>query len=253
MLALFVRAPIKPSTEKRHCFLEGAVMQARRHQPATVLLSACLLLLVQCSKNQAPGPSVGPGNEVATSCTPPSSFMLPVELVPQEQDNWCWAASAEMVMKRFGKDPAQCVQANERFSQSSCCSKTQGPGKVCNQTSWPHFEAYSLNAQRTCKSALSWQNLKTQVFCKKTPVAFSWLWTADGASKADCDKGHGHMMVVRGYEEAAGKLLLYVNDPEPNADRRQPNPMTYAEYAGSSQDHSHWDDYYDVAIVGGSQ
>lgn len=38
---------------------------------------------------------------------------LPLPCVPQLEDNWCWAASAEMVLSHHGRSEAQCAIAQD--------------------------------------------------------------------------------------------------------------------------------------------
>ncbi len=45
------------------------------------------------------------------------------DMIPPDARNWCWAASAEMVMNALEPRVAhrQCAQANERFQRQDCC------------------------------------------------------------------------------------------------------------------------------------
>lgn len=54
-------------------------------------------------------------------CSPALIGSLPVTLHPQETQNWCWAASGQMVMDYLGHNVSQCVQANNRFGRNDCC------------------------------------------------------------------------------------------------------------------------------------
>ncbi len=129
---------------------------------------------------------------------------LNVELVPQSENQWCWAATGRMTMLFAGGDSSaltQCAQANDAFSQSSCCAN--GSTGVCNKPYYPLFDNWGFAAEMvlsTNKSgtpwekmkgaALSWTDLKGLIDAEK-PVAFLWRWK----------KGGGHYMVAVGYYE----------------------------------------------------
>jgi hypothetical protein len=165
-------------------------------------------------------------------CTPPVVGSVPVTLRSQETSMWCWAASGQMVMAALGTTVAQCDEANKRFGRSDCCN-TPTPG-ACVNGGWPEFDKYGFTFKTTSDAALTWDQLKQQIYCAKKPYAFSWHWTGGG----------GHMMVVIGYAEIGTSRFVAINDPwAPNVgDQRF---IAYDEYV-SGTDHTHWDDYYDV-------
>jgi hypothetical protein len=218
-----------------------------------VFLSA-LMGATSCSNSakQEAGPGAAP---VGAACTPPASYELSVNLFPQKASNWCWAASSEMAMQSLGKEVEQCQQANNAFSADCCCAPgTANCGKSrsisCNKPWWPELEKYQFSERHTCRQAISWDELKSQIACKKTPVLFSWLFgRTDNRPTNDVDcvlGGKGHMMVVKGYSEANGEQIVVVNDPLQRVKR-----VTYGDYSGTSDDHHHWNDYYDINQSGG--
>jgi hypothetical protein len=168
---------------------------------------------------------------------PPATKILDVALRPQEVDQWCWAASGQMVMEFKNGNVSQCVQANNRFGLSNCC---MNPGAAdCNLPGWPEFQKYDFDFQRTRDEALSWDMLREEIGCKNNPVAFSWGWIG----------GSGHMMVAVGYTTLNGVNYVYMHDPwEPNIGQFR-LPITYEEYVQGS-DHFHWDDFYDFVHRG---
>lgn len=189
-------------------------------------------------------------------CKPAVIGSLPVQLHSQETGMWCWAASGQMIMHYLGHDVSQCVQANNRFGRTDCCSIDLCPAPTepapawpnpCNCVcgGWPEFGKYDFSSKHTTNAALSWDDLKNQVSdapnCKRRPFAFSWHWPGGG----------GHMMVVKGYVTLAGTDYVVILDPwAPCAgDERI---ITYDYYVESAGHHTHWDDYYDIEYTGGS-
>ena len=189
----------------------------------SVLTLVAVLLCAACGGSK-------PGGAIAT-CQLPTSATLPVRLSSQELDNWCWAASGQMVMKNLGQDVSQCSQANDYFHLTGCCP-TANAGDGCNQGGWPEFGKHQIRFERL-SGALSFSELQKQIFCRKQPVAFSWKWTGGG----------GHMMVAMGYATVNGTNFVEVNDPwKPNEGSHY--FVTYEEYVSAPNNHDHWDDFF---------
>jgi len=156
---------------------------------------------------------------------------LDVTVVPQETNMWCWAASAQMVMAFHGENVTQCTQANRRFGFSDCCNN-QVPNH-CVQGGWPEFYKYGFTYSETTNSALSWQQVNTEIDANR-PVAFSWHW----------DGGGGHMMVLRGYSTLNGVRYVAIHDPWPPkiGDSKS---IPYSAYVSGSG-YTHWNDYFNI-------
>jgi len=171
--------------------------------------------------------------DLAGCCTPNATIgSQPVNLHAQQTSMWCWAASGQMCMAFLGNNVAQCTQANNRFGRTDCCNSTV-PNN-CINGGWPEFDKYGFTFNVTNNAALSWNEIKKQIYCKKKPIAFSWHWNGGG----------GHMMVVTGYAVIAGERYLFINDPwGPNVGAQY--PITYSNYVSGS-DHTHWNDYYNI-------
>lgn len=175
---------------------------------------------------------------------------LPVTLHPQETSNWCWAASGQMVMHYLGHDVSQCTEANNRFGKDYCCNKsatdhtpvTGCPKPQCAWTGWPEFDKYDFSFKRTSSTALTWNELVHQIADLSKPVAFSWKWTGGG----------GHMMVVVGTHTVDGQNWVEVDNPWAPCNGNQ-ETITYDVYVQQANDHTHWDDFYDITYVGGPQ
>jgi len=146
---------------------------------------------------------------------------------------WCWAASGEMCMDFLGHNVTQCEQANHRFGRSDCCNTSPRPS-ACIQGGWPDFDHYGFDFQRTSNAPLTWKQVRSEIYCKKRPIAFSWHWSGNG----------GHMMVLIGYVTIDGVDYVTINDPWP------PNVgdqyvLTYDRYV-SGAGYTHWDDFYSL-------
>jgi len=172
---------------------------------------------------------------LAGCCNPEPAKTLPVTLQLQEADNWCWAASGEMIMEYMGANIEQCDEANKRLGRSDCCNKPT-PG-ACDKTGWPEFDKYGFTSKHTSNAALSWKQVKTQLSCKKKPFAFTWKYEGTG----------GHMMVATGYRTVDGINFVLGYDPlkEPLLPANKAY-IPYDEYVSGSY-YTHWDDYYDVS------
>ena len=139
--------------------------------------------------------------------------ILKVNLYPQEQSLWCWAATGRMTMLFAGGDAntiSQCEQANNAFKQTSCCN--DGSSSVCNEAYLPLYGNWGFNASEIFNGGnqiyLSFNDLKTLIDAGK-PIAFLWKWKSPGA----------HYMVAVGYSENPSasppiQLVYYLN-PEP--------------------------------------
>ncbi len=180
-----------------------------------VMLGLCLLFLAGCN------------------CDPKPSFTLDVTLRPQQTSMWCWAASGQMCMEYLGVNQSQCTQANNEFSRNDCCN-TPKPND-CVNGGWPEFDKYGFSFTRTSNTALTWDQIKSEIYCNKRPFAFSWHWPGGG----------GHMMTAIGYVELNGDRQVLVNNPwAPNVGNT--SFMSYDWYVAGAGDHTHWDDFYQI-------
>jgi hypothetical protein len=176
----------------------------------------------------------------------PQSDAIPVDLIGQQETQWCWAASAQMIMNSLGKPVEQCEQAKSRFHNLACCPPP-GPKddaySGCVRGAWPEFYKYGFKFKRTDvgqpNTWLTWDEIRRQISILKSPVAFSWLYADGGPVK-------GHMMVINGYETIRAGNFLLVEDPLPlkTGTLKKIRYETYVEQRGS---YSHWFDYYNIA------
>lgn len=194
-----------------------------------IMAFIALALLVNLAACSRPQPISAPRG---AACTLPQSGSLGTKLIAQETSQWCWAASGQMIMGFLNHDVSQCLQANNEFGRSDCCF--DDPPAGCIQGGWPEFEKYNFTYDRTHEAYLTLDQLREQIACRKTPVAFSWHWL----------DGTGHMKVIYGYDSSGGVNTVQVNDPLPEKQGHR-EVITYEEYIAGS-DHTHWDDFYNI-------
>lgn len=189
----------------------------------------------------------------AATCEPGEQSSLPVTLYPQETAMWCWAASSQMVMAYLGHNQSQCAQANNLLGRKDCpctlCAggayqATQHPVPHCVQGGWPELHEYGFSYERTCNTALSWDELRQQLStaenCRRTPVLFSWRYKGGG----------GHMMVAKGYLTLDGKNYVSILDPyTPGLCMGEERLILYEDYVGGSE-YRHWHDFYNITYTG---
>ncbi len=172
-------------------------------------------------------------------CTPGIIGSVPNTLRDQETNNWCWAATTQMLAQHLGLYVTQCDLANHRFSKTNCCDY-QNPGSDCPKTSdcntpgWLELDYAGVKFSES-SSALSWSALKKQVYCSKKPMGYAY-----GTSGVV-----GHVLVIKGYVTVAGVDYVVLNDPWGpcvGAERL----ITYAEYANPAGSSTHWNTWYNI-------
>jgi hypothetical protein len=134
--------------------------------------------------------------------------VLPVPLIGQHTNVWCWAASGQMVMKYFGQDVPQCGQATYQFGQAAnvdCChSPTPAACVHGGQVEIGHY-GFTYN-QLGNTASLTATQVENQIKTRKRP----WIMNPHGPGK------FGHVTVAVGYVTLnKAVVLIAVNDPWP--------------------------------------
>lgn len=133
----------------------------------------------------------------------------------QDQDQWCWAASSESILKYYNESVLQCDMANYSFGQTTCCNNVvwpDGTGTSCNKPNFI-FDLFGLikGAQKMLSHfggisstflpwALSKSTLESEIKAGK-PWLMGWKWNSGG----------GHALVGYGI---SGDTVHYL-DPWP--------------------------------------
>jgi hypothetical protein len=173
-------------------------------------------------------------------CTPEIIGNVPNVLSPQETDNWCWAATTKMLAAHFGITVNQCDLANKAFGLTSCCNDEPSDNacrktNVCNMPGWPMLDFVGLKFSEN-ETALSWESLRTQIFCSKKPMAYAY-GTPDVT---------GHVLVIKGYVTLAGTNYVVLNDPWSPCSGEE-RLITYDEYVDPAGSATHWRTIFDIA------
>jgi len=162
---------------------------------------------------------------------------------PQQSTNWCWAASAQMVMDHLrpsSDDWSQVNQAQRLFPSCACDKSSCQNGysnRCCDRGGFPQFEKFEVVAEKTRPyDGLGWPHLLCELRASR-PVVFAWESLDRGAAT-----GSGHMMVATSAERAHGERWIAILDPAPIC-RGSLAVITYREFLGSPT-RAHWIDYY---------
>ena len=161
-----------------------------------------------------------------------SQVILNVPLIAQQTDQWCWAASAEMIMTYHQFPVSQCEQANVRLKLKACCNDPIPMD--CVQPGWPEYDSFNFEFFTTeWGNALTWEELKFEINNNR-PISFAWGWRHT--------ENAGHMMDAVGYIENSTGRFVAIHDPWEGA----APIITYEEFV-SSINYDHWVDYYGIS------
>lgn len=166
---------------------------------------------------------------VMPGCRKPNATVgsQPVALRPQETDNWCWAATTQMITEFLGHGRTQCDLANQRFSRTDCCNDepndpTCRKTNNCNMPGWTMFNESNFDATPSA-TPLPWDSIKNQIDSAKKPMSYAYAPKSGGV---------GHVVVINGYSEAAGIRWVTIVDPwDPCGGATSSIP--YEEYSNS--------------------
>jgi hypothetical protein len=176
---------------------------------------------------------------LVSCCKPEISGNVANTLRSQETNNWCWAATTQMLAQHFQINVKQCDLANHSFSKSNCCNtQTQGSScpktNDCNTPGWLELDFAGLKFKES-GTALSWDDLKKQIFCAKKPMGYAY-----GTSGVV-----GHVLVIKGYVTVGSTKYLVLNDPwSPCVGEER--LITYEQYADPAGSSTHWNTWFDI-------
>jgi hypothetical protein len=149
-----------------------------------------------------------------------SERVLVVGLIGQQKSAWCWAASAQMIIKYYttSYSQAQCDLVHEKYTYLPTCCSTD----VCDGAAGSAYSVFEMSTHyleyATCTGAIRWDadisstaGVMQQINLNK-PFVFLWNWGG----------GHtgSHEMVAFGYmkyDSAPSESGVWVNDPLPVA------------------------------------
>lgn len=176
-------------------------------------------------------------------CCIPSNLVGSINntLRPQETNNWCWAATTQMIAQNEGKSVTQCDLANHRFSKTNCCD-VQNTGSSCPKTDdcntpgWLELDYAGLKLSESA-TALSWAKLKRSIYCSKDVLGYAY-----GTSGVV-----GHVVVIKGYISIEGTNYVILNDPWSPCTGSE-RMITYDTYVDPSGTSTHWNTWYAVSV-----
>ncbi len=178
----------------------------------------------------------GIGSDVALPNFPGSVNMIADVVTPQQQSNWCWAATTQMAAAYSQVAISQCAEANTNVGRSDCCTNPTSASStsLCNQGGWWTLTSHGFTETDLWNSAISFATLQNEVNANR-PVPFAWAWTGGG----------GHAMVVtKTWVTSTGAQWVSINNPDP-VNVGEQDDMLYTTWV-SAADHTHWRDSYNV-------
>lgn len=192
----------------------------------TVFLS---LLLAMCAVS-APG-------QTASS----TGRVLPVPYRPQHSNNWCWAASANMIMRHWhARDSTapvmtQCEQAVALCSSFKgwkpipvSCPMDLPPPDSLNQ-GWAPFSVGDKYTKSTSSTPLVWDSVKYQI---DHNMPFAVEWGYEGVTDSTSGVTGNHWVVFTGYQMSQYSTEPYVSYSDPwSADSAIYKVIPFSEYA----------------------
>ena len=184
-------------------------------------------------------------------------------------NNWCWAASGQMIMELLGEAPrkaCQCRQAEQVLGVTGCCVTPSSclpaddlPAR-CDRPRWPAFvekpDRYNFSYATTCDALPGRQNDDA---CDAQPMSWTAL-TAEIcagrpviASLRSRGSASGHTVVVKGFSSRPDRRVLVVDpaklcpagrDCEGELD--EGFWLSYDEYVAGWDGMVHWVDFYGI-------
>lgn len=121
-------------------------------------------------------------------------------LIPPDDNNWCWAASAQMAMDFLepNVDHSQCLQANESLGRQDCCHMPRPEGCAQGGGGIPPLQGFSSVSSQ---GPLDVDDVATELCVENRPFLMVGAGVAGGR----------HMTIAVGYDSAAN--VLVVNNP----------------------------------------
>jgi hypothetical protein len=180
----------------------------------------------------------GIGSDVPLPNYPGSSNMITDLVIPQQQTQWCWAATAQMAAAHFGVGMSQCQQANQRTGRTDCCTDPAAASDEarCNWPGWHNLPPSFTVTETTWGTALSFAQLQLETNANR-PVPFGWAWTGGG--------GHSQVL-VKTWSPWANAQWVTISNPIPVNIGSQAD-MTYSSWV-SDPGHTHQKDMYNITL-----
>jgi hypothetical protein len=184
-------------------------------------------------------------------------------------NNWCWAASSQMIMELLGEEPnqaCQCRQAEQVLGVKGCCvtpSSCLPPDELpvgCDKPRWPAFverpDRYTFAYATTCDELagrqddegcdarpLDWTVLTAEI-CAGRPVI---------AALRSPGSVRGHTVVLKGFSSRPDRRVLILDparvcpaDRDCEGELDESFWLSYDEYVAGWNGMVHWVDFYGI-------
>lgn len=178
---------------------------------------------------------------ITQSCCKPGIIgSINNNLRPQQTNNWCWAATTQMIAENEGVIVSQCDLANHRFGKNNCCNDEPTDASCrktndCNSPGWLELDFSGLKYSES-GTAISWDKMKTNIYCAKNVLGYAY-----GQSGVV-----GHVVVIKGYVTLNNTNYVVINDPWSPC-MGQERMITYEEYVDPTGLKTHWNTWYDIS------
>ena len=163
------------------------------------------------------------------------------EAIAQETGTWCWATSAQTVMRYHVEDRVeQCDVVSTALNTPNCCN---APWSIaCQKNKLPSLALTAFGFEYRTVGPLEPKRLAAQI-CDNGPFIFVLHYAGGG----------GHSFVVDDYEydEELDELFVWVNNHSSNSkdDRTSYSPWRYEDFAAGrffGTTHRHSYDYVQI-------
>jgi hypothetical protein len=181
--------------------------------------------------------TLGSGLLMQACCSilpPPPTANVGLMLQPQETNNWCWAATTQMITTHLGHGVTQCDLANQRFGRNDCCTAGCPKNAACNMPGWTMFTEAGFTTQVT-STPLPWSRVTRELACSKRPMSYAYGPQSGGV---------GHVVVVSGYRDLGAIKYLAISDPWAPCQGTF-RFLSFDEYSNSGTT-NHWATNYEI-------
>lgn len=141
------------------------------------------------------------------------AIVLPVPGSAQYQTNWCWASSAQVIVRWLGGSMNQCTLADELriasgWGDDQCCSygyRVLAPDHICNQGNWLFYYGFrpieDMLSDRGIDTTGIWSLLSQNAIQTEVNAGRPFIF------RRDWDGGGAHALVCHG--QAGGNTYFF--------------------------------------------
>ena len=156
-----------------------------------------------------PGPVPQPSASAPGEAVAGAPLNLPVPMIRQKKQNWCWAACIEMISGFYELEIEQCSIAKLLFTNRNCCGQPSSCDEGCDAEDVKVvLRKNPINVEcRRFSRDLTFETIKTEIKSER-PVVAGILWFShDGEARG------GHLILIKGCRESNNRRYVKINDP----------------------------------------